>query len=287
MHSNSATPHATHDELLLARLYGGDVDERERARALDVVAACEECAGFFADLGAIATATVAMAVPPRPRDFTLTEADAARLRRRSNGGSLRGWFGWARALGGSMAVIGLVGVVALGAISAFGTGSATAPQSDFGSERNAAGQPAPTVAPAYLPGSPTPAAESNGGGTKQSGGDTGAGNLSDSSVPPQLSPAALATSQAAVASPAATSATGGTTLDGSSYGPAGQTADGHAAGSPAPVSSEKALSTFSGGGPGSSGPDARTIALAGSVGLLSLGLLLLAAPRLAARRARR
>ena len=35
MHSNSTTPHAAHDELLLARLYGGDVDERDRARALD------------------------------------------------------------------------------------------------------------------------------------------------------------------------------------------------------------------------------------------------------------
>jgi anti-sigma factor RsiW len=249
MHSNSTTPHATHDELLLARLYGGDVNELERARALDLVAACEECAGFFADLGAIATATAAMAVPPRPRDFTLSEADAARLRRRSNGGSLLGWFGWTRALGGSMAAIGLVGVVALGALAAFGTGPATSPQSDYGA-LTAAGQPTPQVLPSYPSGSLAVAPEVNGGGTKQDGG-TAAISLPGSPVPPSISTAALPGSQAAA------SAAGGLT------------------------------SKSIGGGSGSGGPDSRTVALAGSVGLLALGLLLLAAPRLAARRARR
>jgi len=276
MHSNSTTPHVTHDELLLARLYGADVDERERAHALDLVAACEECAGFFADLGAIAKATAAMAVPPRPRDFTLTEADAARLRPRSDGGSLLGWFGWARALGGSMAAIGLVGVVALGAISAFGTGSATAPQSDRGAALTALGQPTSQAAPAYLSGSPTPATESNGGGTKMKGDTTAtdAVGVAGSSL------------QAPVST--ATPAAGGTSQDGPGYGLTGQTADGHGAGSPAPASSGGSLTSLSvGGGPGSSGPDIRPIALAGFVGLLALGLLILTAPRLAARRIRR
>jgi hypothetical protein len=280
MHSNSTTPHATHDELLLARLYGGDVDGQDRARALDLVAECEECAGFFADLGAIATATAAMAVPPRPRDFTLSEADAARLRRRSNGGSLLGWFGWTRALGGSMAALGLVGVVALGALAAFGTGPATSPQSDYG-VLAAAGQPTAQTMPSHLPGSLAVAPEVNDGGTKQ-GGDTVAISLPGSSVPPSISTAAPTGSQAA------TSATGGTALDGSLDGPTGPTSDGNGAGSLAPASSGAGLTSKSiGDGSGSGGPDSRTVALAGSVGLLALGLLLLAAPRLAARRVRR
>ena len=76
MHRTAPT-HATHDELLLARLYGGDVDETERSRALDQMASCQDCADVFADLGAIAVATAALPTPPRPRDFTLTEADAS------------------------------------------------------------------------------------------------------------------------------------------------------------------------------------------------------------------
>ncbi len=268
MHRNSTTPHANHDELLLARLYGGDVNERERAHALELMAACEECAGFFADLGAIATATAEMAVPRRPRDFTLTEADAARLRRRSNGRSLLGWLVRTRALGGSMAAIGLVGVVALGAVSAFGIGSETSALAARSPDLTALGAPGISAAPAYLYGSPSPAAERNGGGTKQSG-DTAATSL-PGSVGSPLAPAG---------SPAASSATGGTTQDGSGYGLTGQPTDEHSAGSPAPASSA--------GGPGSDGSEVRTFALAGSVGLLALGLLLLVAPRLAARKARR
>jgi hypothetical protein len=285
MHSNSTTPHAAHDELLLARLYGDDLDERDRARALDLVATCQECAGFFADLGAIATATAAMAVPPRPRGFTLSEADAARLRRRSDDGSLHGLFGWTRALGGSMAAIGLAGVVALGAVSALGTGSVVGPQSDRGALTVAA-QAAPTAASAYLPGTLTAAPEVNGGGTKQ-GDATAATGLSGSPLAPPDSTAAPAASQAAGSS-AASSATGDAAMDGSLNGPTGPTADGNDAGSPAPASSDDSFTSKStGGGSNSGGPDAWTIALAGSVGLLALGLLLLAAPRLAARRARR
>ena len=118
----TAATHATHDELLLARLYGGDVDERERRRALDQIASCQDCANVFADLGSIAVATAALPTPPRPRDFTLTEADAARLGRRSVGWAIFDWLGRTKALGGSMVAAGLVGVVLVGAISVLGTG---------------------------------------------------------------------------------------------------------------------------------------------------------------------
>ena len=64
---NPATTHAAHDELLSARLFGDDVDERERAAAIEQMAACDECADLFADLGSIREATVALPVPARPR----------------------------------------------------------------------------------------------------------------------------------------------------------------------------------------------------------------------------
>ncbi len=90
----AAANHATHDELLIARLYGDDVDSRERALALELVAGCDECAALYADLGAIATATAALPVQRRPRDFALTEDDAARLRpRRGLRARLLGIFG--------------------------------------------------------------------------------------------------------------------------------------------------------------------------------------------------
>src|ERR1035437_1084738 len=112
--------HAAHDELLITRLFGGDVDEGERARAIDLMTDCRECTTLFADLGAIAEATAAMPVPARARDFRLTEADAARLSRK------RRWLpaifgpGLRRSLGGSLAALGLVGVTLTGAVSLFG-----------------------------------------------------------------------------------------------------------------------------------------------------------------------
>jgi len=110
------------------RLFGGDVDESERARALDLVAECAECAALFADMGSIAAATAAMPVPSRPRDFALTEADAARL---SGGraGAGRARFGLRRSLGGALATLGLAGVVLMSALSVLSGGAATLDQS--------------------------------------------------------------------------------------------------------------------------------------------------------------
>jgi hypothetical protein len=116
--------HAGHDELLVARLYGGDVDEAERTRALELLADCEECAVLFADLGAIAGAVAAMTVPPRPRDFSLTEEDAARLRRGRRVWARVFGLGLRRSLGGSLAALGLAGVMFAGAASFLGVGGA-------------------------------------------------------------------------------------------------------------------------------------------------------------------
>jgi hypothetical protein len=103
--------HAAHDELLIARLFGGDVSDVERTRALDQMGECRECAALFADLGEIASATEAMPIPARPRDFSLTQADAARLRRRRWGRSISLGAGLRRSLGGSLAALGAVGLM--------------------------------------------------------------------------------------------------------------------------------------------------------------------------------
>jgi anti-sigma factor RsiW len=127
MDRTASTAHAGHDELLIARLFGGDVDEAERAQALDLMADCPECAALFADLGAIADANEAMSGPPRPRDFTLTEAAAARLRRKRHFWSPIFGAGLRRSLGSSLAALGLAGAVLTGVASLLGSTATSAP----------------------------------------------------------------------------------------------------------------------------------------------------------------
>jgi hypothetical protein len=125
MDRNPAPSHAAHDELLLARLYGGDLEGRELERAREMVISCRECAAVLADFEAIAAATVAMSIPPRPRDFTIGPAEARALRQRGPAPKpgLRGIvsrLGPVRALGTSMTAAGIAGILALGAISISG-----------------------------------------------------------------------------------------------------------------------------------------------------------------------
>ena len=279
----TAATHPTHDELLLARLYGGDVDEAERSRALDQMASCQDCADVFADLGAIAVATAALPTPPRPRDFTLTEADAARLGRRSIGWAIFDWLGRTKALGGSMVAAGLIGVVFVGAISVFAQsgGSATL-------DTGLTGNRAPVSAPGYVAyGSASPALD-----------QSGAGRNTLSGVAVTASPSSTVAPQAVVASPAqphvpATSGdeTGKQAPSTAQPGSSGETAFGPSNGGQGAVSggsSSPATNNSSGGGTlPASGPDSRGVAFAAFAGLLILGVLLLSVPRLVDRRVRR
>lgn len=86
--------HTAHDRLLIANLIDRSIDEAERARAEELLAACRECEQLFDDLVALSAATRSMAVPARPRDFTLSAADAERLR-------VRGWRRLLSAIGSS------------------------------------------------------------------------------------------------------------------------------------------------------------------------------------------
>jgi hypothetical protein len=137
MDPTAPTAHAGHDELLIARLFDGDVTEAERDLALDVMSDCSECASLFADFGSIAEAAAALPIPARPRDFMLTEADAARLRRPSR----RRWamfgMGLRRSVGSSIAALGIVGVILTGASSVL-SNAATTGNSGLSPERLAA-----------------------------------------------------------------------------------------------------------------------------------------------------
>ena len=82
--------HAAHDPTWMAALASRDPDlsPAEKTRAEAALESCGACADLFAELVAVSAAIPAAAIPARPRDFTLTAADAARLQRRG----LRRWF---------------------------------------------------------------------------------------------------------------------------------------------------------------------------------------------------
>jgi anti-sigma factor RsiW len=76
------TAHAAHDPTSIAALATRDPDlaPADLAAARAALETCEACATLYADLMAISAAVPMAALPARPRDFTLTAADAARLR---------------------------------------------------------------------------------------------------------------------------------------------------------------------------------------------------------------
>lgn len=76
--------HATHDLALVAARSTRDPDltPAEAAAADALLTTCAECAGLHADLLALAATLPTAATPQRTRDFTLTPADAERLRPR-------------------------------------------------------------------------------------------------------------------------------------------------------------------------------------------------------------
>jgi hypothetical protein len=82
--------HAAHDDVLVASLVARaqDLEPEEQAAARALVERCVECAALHADLVALSGVAAAMPTPVRPRDFTLTSEDAARLRH----AGLRGLF---------------------------------------------------------------------------------------------------------------------------------------------------------------------------------------------------
>ena len=127
------TDHATHDLALVAARSTRDADltPSEAATADALLAACTECAGLHADLLALAAALPSAATPRRTRDFTLSAADAERLRPRG----LRRWLGaigsprdtLSRPLAIGFTTLGLAGllVAAAPSLGSFASGGAS------------------------------------------------------------------------------------------------------------------------------------------------------------------
>jgi hypothetical protein len=74
--------HAGHDALLIAAHAAGDAAGKDLIEAERLVASCDECEELYTDLRLIASATAKLPAPRRPRDFTITAQQAARLRGR-------------------------------------------------------------------------------------------------------------------------------------------------------------------------------------------------------------
>ena len=259
--------HSSHDLLLVARMYGGDVDAVERGRALDLLAECPDCAALFADMGAIASASLALPVPPRPRDFTLTAADAARLgaERRRRPALFRPDL--RRSFGGMLAALGLVGVVLTGGLSIFrGTAATSLAQQN----RNSANDQSAFGGVASLAAAPQPAASSGAVsivGPEASFGipaAAGSGVVSDGGQGPLSPPEPSGLKAASSENPQFAAQTAGS----------GSGAGGHTETSPE-------------ASPLSGTVDARLVWLVGFALLFGIGLAILVLPSLIRRRGRR
>jgi hypothetical protein len=158
--------HAAHDPTWMAALAtrNPDLSPSERTRAETALESCGACADLFADLVAVSAAIPSAAIPARPRDFTLTATDAARLQRRGFArlfkgiGSARDRVTFPLAMGlTTMGIAGLLLATIPSAFSAAGGATSLAPVGDA-AQMPAAASAAP-AASAAAP-APAPAAES-------------------------------------------------------------------------------------------------------------------------------
>lgn len=147
---NAPTTHAGHDLSIVAALAAraADVDAAETATARAQVASCPACADALADFTALQTALPATATPRRPRDFSLSPADAQRLHR-SGWRRFLTYFGsprdgFSRPLAIGLTTLGLAGVLLASIPSAtLMGGSGAAPANEAAPIQQAA--PAPGV----------------------------------------------------------------------------------------------------------------------------------------------
>lgn len=155
------------DELLVARHVAGDVDPAERALAMRLVAHCRACAVLAADLRSIAAATRKLPAPRRPRDFQLSGAEAARLRRPTLATSWRRalaslaellagpGFAFSRPLATGLVTLGVVGLLltSLPSITFPGAGSTAYPAASAAGDQRAPQEAAASAASSAPPSS--------------------------------------------------------------------------------------------------------------------------------------
>jgi anti-sigma factor RsiW len=145
--THAPSPHASHDTILVASLADHSLATPERQAAEALVADCGECAALHADLVALAAATRTMSTPARPRDYTLTHADAARLRP-------GGWRRWVAAFGTSRDSFSRPLAIGLTTLGLAGLLLANIPSLSFGSASSAGAGNLSTVG-APIPGGVT------------------------------------------------------------------------------------------------------------------------------------
>jgi hypothetical protein len=102
--------HAQHDPILVVSLASGDLADRDRAEAESLIQSCADCARLHEDVLAIARATAALPPATRPRDFSITPEQAARL----HPSGLRGFLARLAAPGNVLGRQVAVGLMTLG-----------------------------------------------------------------------------------------------------------------------------------------------------------------------------
>jgi anti-sigma factor RsiW len=149
-----AAPHPGHDVVRIAAA-ADRADGPLPTLTQALLAACTECARLHADLLALAAALPSAATPRRTRDFTLTAADAERLRPRG----LRRWLGLVgtsrdtitRPLAIGFTTLGLVGLLLTTVPTALPMGGAGA--APAGAEPQEAAASGAAAAPSAAPSS--------------------------------------------------------------------------------------------------------------------------------------
>ncbi len=125
-----ATPHSSHDLLLLAAAADRDPDPSVTAAADAQTARCAECAAIAAELRAVTTGLAALPRSrPVPRDMRLSPAQAAHLARGGLWRRLLRPFGEdglpaLRPLAAALTTLGLAGLLLTASPLGFGTGGA-------------------------------------------------------------------------------------------------------------------------------------------------------------------
>ena len=163
MHHSIPAEHAQHDVDLIAGHAAGDLTDPDRIRAETLLNSCASCAELRRDLLAIATATRNLPSPAAAsRDFRLTPAQAARLRRGNRLTSLLRPFAApssaVRPLAMAFTSLGLAGLLVTNILPALlggaGATGAFAPEAAPGGAQPPAGAAAATAAPAPVPAGP-------------------------------------------------------------------------------------------------------------------------------------
>ncbi|HEY5628214.1 MAG TPA: hypothetical protein VIR16_01775 [Candidatus Limnocylindrales bacterium] len=196
--------HATHHELLIAAYAAGDATGAELEQAAALLSSCPECARLHRDLRALASALASAPAPARPRDFGITAAQAADLRRHRGWRRLLAPLAGARSAAGpvaaSLAALGVAGLLLSGGLSGLPLGGA------------GTAALAPVPGGSQIVGAPI----SNGLDRNATGGEAAVPSAAASTAPqfaagaPSAAPsAAAASAMAAASAPAASSASSG------------------------------------------------------------------------------